>query len=425
MITTSHFLIIVIALITIECALAIFILWLRQSCPWLIIGRDEHPKLDKRGLSSFIKHGWDSELGWIRKPNTSGIEKGRHNVDISYQIDASGARLNPGFENQKPEILAYGDSYAFARQVNDNETWPHYMSQSLGINVANYGVGNYGFDQALLRLEREFDNRPASIVVMCVVPETMSRIHAYWKHYSEYGNTFAFKPRFELVNNDLTIRPNLIDHVSKFEALDDFLLELAAADYFYKAKFKRDILTFPISLSLFRNPERTFPLIWSAFTDRLGLTRDKAFIRVMRRNIDINRALYRKPESVALFKSLVLRFAEFCKQRNAAPVLLMIPQRMDIEHIVQGDHYYKDFLQALPKHITVADAADTLMNEPEVDPLFINDKYGGHLSVFGNQLIAKLLKPVCEKLLKQNTNDTTINSNVLGSETGQHKDPLT
>ncbi len=41
-------------------------------------------------------------------------------------------------------------SFVFSRQVEDDETWQHFLSRLSHSNVLNFGVGNYGFDQALL-----------------------------------------------------------------------------------------------------------------------------------------------------------------------------------------------------------------------------------------------------------------------------------
>ncbi len=387
--------------VAVEIILATSILFLRRSCPWLIIKSDAHPKLDRRGLQSFIDHGWDGALGWVRKPNTSGTETGRHGVATAYHIDETGARLNPGFQGQPPAVLAFGDSYTFARQVDDDQTWAHFLSTGLRRNVANYGVGNYGFDQALLRLEQEYDEHPAPVVIIGVVPETMSRLHAYWKHYSEYGNTFAFKPRFVLQGDVLVFKPNLIDTKDKFDIIDAFQSALATDDYFYETKFKRDLLGFPYSFSVFKNPKRTFGLMLAALTDRIGITSDAAFIHVMRRNIQMTRDLYANAESAALFEALIKRFVHFCTDRGAIPILLMMPQRMDIERIRKGDHYYHDFMQAMSKHLTIVDAGDALLSEPDLDSLYINDRYGGHLSVAGNQRVAALLAPVCSPHLQK------------------------
>ena len=100
--------------------------------------------------------------------------------------------------------------------------------------MINFGVGNYGVDQALLRLKREFSKHPTKIVIMGVVPETICRIVSVWKHYYEYGNTFGFKPRFYLKNNNLNLIENPIDEKNKFEKYQNYLDEIKRYDFFYE-----------------------------------------------------------------------------------------------------------------------------------------------------------------------------------------------
>ncbi len=382
-----------------ELATGVLVQWLRQKCAWLITGRDRNPVIDEAGLDAFMEHGWDPELGWVRKPNTRHGEWGRLGVRTSYSLDRLGARTNPGFENRPVEILAYGDSYTFARQVNNHEAWPHILSQALDVNVANFGVGNYGLDQAQLRLEREFERHPARIVIMGVVPETICRIHAVWKHFSEYGNTFGFKPRFIIENSNLKLVPNVIDTRDKYFRIRDFYRSLAEYDYFYRRKFCRDVLEFPYLWSLAKSWQRNLPMMRHALSDRLGLTKDAAFINVMERNIDITAKLFHDPDGVALFKAVCRRFQGFCRVNGAEPVLLMMPQLMDMKRIRNGDHYYAPLLQDLSTEMTVVDLAPTLLAEADTDDLFIHDLYGGHLSTKGNQIVADVMRPVCRDLL--------------------------
>ena len=49
------------------------------------------------------------------------------------------------------KYLVFGDSFAFCRYVNDNETWEYYLENLLQKNIRNYGVGNFGVDQAILK----------------------------------------------------------------------------------------------------------------------------------------------------------------------------------------------------------------------------------------------------------------------------------
>ncbi len=376
------------------------VIWLRQDCAWLITRRDLTPEIDPGGLDAFLEHGWDKELGWVRKPNTRSDETGRKRARTSYSLDATGARSNPGFGDQPPAILAYGDSYTFSREVNDREAWPHRLSEILGVNAANHGVGNYGLDQALLRLEREFDAHPAPIILMGVVPEAISRILSVWKHFSEYGNTFGFKPRFVLEDGDLKLLPNPVDDADKFFRIADLFDRLAADDYFFEAKFSKDLLHFPFLWTLGRSWKRSLPLLSAALTDRLGLTTEQAFVRVMERNIDLASGLYRDPGATQLFKAICRRFIRFARDRGAEPILVMMPQLLDLEHIRNGDDYYKPVLDQLAGEMTVVDLAPALLENNDLDALFIHDRYGGHLSVTGNLVVASVLAPVCRRFLE-------------------------
>ncbi len=82
----------------------------------------------------------DLELGWITD---------RQNQAIS----PNGARRD-GSANIAAPISAYGDSFVFGADVDNDQTFPHFLSRRFGVGVANYGVSGYGPDQALMRLER-------------------------------------------------------------------------------------------------------------------------------------------------------------------------------------------------------------------------------------------------------------------------------
>ena len=140
---------------------------INKDFQWLIIEKDEAPKLSKQGLRKFLLHGYDPELGWVRKPNTSHDEIGEKET-TTWHIDERGSRKNPYLGSKESKISCYGDSFTFARQVNDNETWEYYLSELTKTNVQNFGVGNYGLDQAVLRLKRDFPKNPTKIVIMGV-----------------------------------------------------------------------------------------------------------------------------------------------------------------------------------------------------------------------------------------------------------------
>ena len=289
-------LVISLIFIALEILLFSLFLWLRSDFQWLIMGKDRRPFLNQKALEKFIINGYDPELGWVRKPNTENFEKNK-NGKTKYTINNIGARTNPGVEEKYPStVMAIGDSYTFCRQVNDDETWPYFLSKNIEQNTLNFGVGNFGLDQALLRFKRELQRHPnVKTLYIGVVPETISRILCSWKHYSEYGNTFAFKPCFKLHNNKLKYIPNFINSKEKYHSWQKYEAKIQKYDFFYQSKFKKDILEFPYSYSLIKSFKRTLPLVFKLLKRKVSKTDaniNAPFQSILKRNQDYSESLY-------------------------------------------------------------------------------------------------------------------------------------
>ena len=372
----------------VEIVIQLWVKLVNKKFQWLIISKDERPKLSKTGLKKFIHHGYDSELGWIRKPNTTNTEKNK-NGEAFWSINSIGARTNPEFESQKSTISCYGDSFTFCRQVNDNETWEHYLSKLEKTNVKNFGVGNYGVDQSILRLEREFTNNQTDIVILAVVPDTICRIVSSWKHYYEYGNTFAFKPRFILKNDEIKIIKNIIDQQQKF-------------DFFYKQKFLKEKITFPYSFNIFRNMKRNFSiLLWVTnifFCRKLGKDISDFEWESMKIIMDINLKwrlrLFQNTDVITLFQKILERFSRYGLSENFVSIFIFIPQKDDIEFIKKNYHFYKNFIDIINgiNGIFFIDITEKFLKASNLNELYSDDnQYGGHLSKYGNKLVAEII----------------------------------
>lgn len=397
----------IISLLFLELGLFFLIHYLRNDYQWLITEKDEHPLIRKESLTKFIEHGFDPELGWCRKPNTKGREKGRDG-DIEYHINNRGSRENPGYEEAKAIISCYGDSFAFARQVNDYETWEHYLSKLTNSNVLNFGVGNYGLDQSLLRLKKEYVKNRTKIVIMAVVPETISRILNVWKHYHEYGNIFGFKPRFKINNGDLVFVKNIIDDEAKFYRLKDYLISLQENDYFYENKFKKDILKFPYLYSLIKTGRRNIPLISRLILNKIyGFTGNSENykehlhnISVLKRNINICAELFKKKEIEDLLVRIIDDFISYSASEKFSPVFVMLPQLNDIIFIKSRGSYYVSFINRIESKLTTIDLTASLVSDGNVEKMYSNDHYGGHLSKTGNEFVANAIyRNLREKIL--------------------------
>ena len=119
------------------------------SLQYYIIPRDGSmfyrlPNINKVDFDHYLQRR-DPKLGWPLPAHIGAKD-----------FDASGARPSPTFPKPGRECVAlYGNSFTYGEEVGDADAWGNVLSGMLGCRVANYGVGAYGTDQALLRFLRQ------------------------------------------------------------------------------------------------------------------------------------------------------------------------------------------------------------------------------------------------------------------------------
>jgi len=375
---------------------------------WLIISKDQIPKLSDGGLKKFFSHGYDPVLGWIRKPNTSHSEQSGNKI-TNWNINSQGYRTNLENESLPNKISCFGDSFTFARQVNDNETWEYYLSKLTNTNVKNFGVGNYGLDQALLRLKREFIKNKSELVILGVVPDTISRIVSVWKHYYEYGNTFGFKPRFYLKNNELCLFENIINSESKFSNYNLNLNKIQNFDFFYSKKFKKELLTFPYFISILKNPKRNILIIFwiflsiffKFFRKNTSVIEYNAKEIIMKINLKWRLFLFNDDKTLILFKKILEDYVQFSKQNSFKAIFIFFPQKDDILFIKSHYHFYKNFVNQISSidGLYFIDILQPLIEEKNLDLIYSdNNSYGGHYSAIGNKKVSDIIHSEIIKL---------------------------
>ena len=112
--------------------------------------------------------------------------------------------INPKGQKKRIQIkkitlfLSFGDSYVFCRQVKDNDTWQEIIAKKNNYKILNYGVGNYGIDQSILKYSKTNLDKNVKYIIQGFVPETICRVQSQWKHFLEFGNLHGFKPKFYL-----------------------------------------------------------------------------------------------------------------------------------------------------------------------------------------------------------------------------------
>ena len=144
--------IIILISVLIFLELFLFLFSLRLSkIKWIVSDKKILSLFNKKKFFKFLKLNYDKNLGWDLKPYS---KKNGNKYTETYFIDSLGRR-NSVNKNLKQTVSTFGDSYVFCRQVSDNDTWQEYISKRNKSLVSNYGVGNYGLDQAYIKFKKK------------------------------------------------------------------------------------------------------------------------------------------------------------------------------------------------------------------------------------------------------------------------------
>jgi hypothetical protein len=127
----------------------------------------------------------DPELGWPAPRDLGGR-----------RYDASGSRHVPAFPTPGNEcVTLYGDSFTYSTDVDHVDAWGNVLATRLGCRVANFGVGAYGTDQAMLRFEANAADRAPVSILGFFVRDVLRNVSRYLQLDSTNLPT-GFKPRF-------------------------------------------------------------------------------------------------------------------------------------------------------------------------------------------------------------------------------------
>ncbi|HOE28203.1 MAG: hypothetical protein IT574_10580 [Candidatus Aureabacteria bacterium] len=327
------------------------------------------------GARGMIVH--DPDLGWRLRPGYSGGGQ-RTNAAGLVATREYDQRPAPG----TARIAAFGDS--FTQCVVPNEaTWEQLLEESCrGIEVLNFGVSAYGPDQAYLRYAREGRKYHPGIVLIGYMTENLARLVNVFRPYADPMNAPLAKPRFtraegplELVPNPLADRNALMELLSLNEnpALRD---RLGRHDNYYRRYY-------------YRRPPRLVrysPLARLAFS--VFLVGDWKLRDLTMTNIHAADGRYNTgSEAYRLLEALLLQWTGEIARDGAVPVVLVFPQRSDIERWRGGEgmKQYEPLLEFLQgARIACIDLMDAFPPR-ETAEAFTAD---GHYSALGNRLVA-------------------------------------
>ncbi|HLY39444.1 MAG TPA: hypothetical protein VKU61_15475 [Candidatus Binatia bacterium] len=308
-----------------------------------------------------------AQLGW--GPATDAIGRVLHPA----------ARRDPAFPpERRPCASVYGDSFTLG--AADNATYPHHLALALGCPVANFGVGGYGSDQALMlfRAQRVADRTP--VVLLAHLSENVMRNVNQCQRLLYPASRIRFKPRFLLDGDALRAIPVPV---------------ATAADYRRVAAEPGTMLAHDAFLA---RPRPHFP-----YTVQL--------LRWLVSDSYAQARLHREPWHAAFYRSdhpsgaldLTTRIlSEFVREAGAdgrTPLIVLIATRSDLDYARRtGRWAYRPLVDALDAaHVPVVDTGPLVraaLGASDLAPFFVAD---GHPSGAGYAVLGRVLAGEVER----------------------------
>lgn len=151
-------------------------------------------------------HQPDPLIGYVHVP-TAEFHHQTALFDVTYHMDARGARLTAGSEQPGPVVQLLGDSWTFGHGVQDDETYAAVLQREFwpDASLRNRGVMGYGTVHSLLQLERALASEEPPALV------TYGWLWFHAPRSSRRASTLAATslhqvPWFELVGGELAYK---------------------------------------------------------------------------------------------------------------------------------------------------------------------------------------------------------------------------
>jgi len=266
-----------------------------------------------------------------------------------------------------------------------------YLSRSLGRRVTNYGVGNYGLDQVYLKYQRKKISGNKDVLII-FTPYTFQRVSSVWKHFLEPGNVLNFKPRFIVENNILTLIK--IPFISKEELINIQKYEefLTRYDGFYLSAVQR-IKRIPRIANLLTSYFYVQYIVTSlsGLAARIHLRRCSFFFAGISSFFSICDRRKALLENKSLLVNLLKAIQLEAKLRNDRIIFVLAPLIEDMAYQQKYKKLPYD-LSFLVEHRIKLNVFSCSSTAHDYKKLFIDEKWGGHYSAYGNYFFAKYIE---------------------------------
>ena len=324
---------------------------------------------------TFIAEGFhDPVLGWDYEPLTEYQFQNTVGEPYAVSFDADGSRSD-GLPSKQLLINTYGDSFTWCDEVDNDQTWQYFLESSLGYEVKNFGVGAYGTDQALLKLEGHLARGvSAPITVLGILDENINRVVTSFRPF--YENTsvkLGFKPSFRFSPNgqvQLTLNPYDSEELS-LDELRGIAHRIAGDDFWVLQSRKIDI-HFPYTFQLARTASVIARRRVQDWLNEPGTMN-----------------LWETAEGNAVMHYIVDRFVEVTAKSHSLSVVLFIPTGEALRST--DEPKYTAFAREIRARHPELHVVDLMAYEFDRERFNVRP-YGGHASAYGNQVIARALE---------------------------------
>jgi hypothetical protein len=153
-------------------------------------------------LAERIHTQYDSELGWVNKPNVH-IED-FYGPGLDFQTNSQGFRNRKDIDLKMPSgksrIICSGDSFTLGFGVGNDDTWCAQLGRIEDrTETVNMGQGGYGLGQAFRWYERDGAKFEHEIYLLAFIPSDLMRMHE--------DNIYGYgKPTFAIEEGELVLK---------------------------------------------------------------------------------------------------------------------------------------------------------------------------------------------------------------------------
>jgi hypothetical protein len=277
-------------------------------------------------------------------------------------------------------VSAFGDSFTFGSEVDDEETWESQLRDfDPRFEVLNFGVSGYGTDQAYLRWLEDGVPLNSDIVIIGLMSENISRnVNVFRPFYSSaYENAVFPKPRFRLRDAELVLLPNPFPEptdMRRFLANEEQTLKrMGRDDHHYRLGYSAG------------------PLDWSPtvrLTKMVGALGRQRSGRILG-----NEGVYEvESEAYRVTLTLLQKFYREVLEHGSLPIVLIYPDGPDLRSHRRGDPTkYEPLLGDLEllgfAYIDLMDAFDERVDSTSFEDLTIRP--WAHYTPLANRIVAE------------------------------------